>query len=235
MKILIVDDEELARQSLARKLATLDTAAQIDGVGDPHAALEQLLTDPPDVLFLDIEMPGLTGFELLAQIPADKRTFKLVFCTAYSEHALAAFEEAAVDYLLKPVEPERLQAALARSGPQPKTLPTIAKLLVRTRKGRRVVPIEDVVFFGSESHETVAYLVDGSEVVVDLSLSDLEVQTESSHYFRVHRSFLIALRHVETVGEGDTPQVELAGGHKIPLARRRKSDFLTALAAHNSD
>jgi len=234
IKILVVDDETIPREALTRKLGELRSDLDVRGAVDGWAALDEIKAWRPAVVFLDVAMPGLTGIELLGQISADDRGFALVFCTAYAEHALKAFELQAVDYLLKPVDPVRLTAALERalapSAPWSERLsePRLSRVAARTRKGTVVVDATSVTHFASEAHETVAYTDAGQELVLTLSLTDLESRLDPARFFRCHRSHIVSLPHVKEVLD-DAMVAVLADGRQIPVARRKKSELLAAL------
>lgn len=234
IKILVVDDEPIPRDALARKLSELRTDLEIHAAADGWAALDEIKAWRPAVVFLDIAMPGLTGIELLGQIGADDRNFALVFCTAHAEHALKAFELQAVDYLLKPVDPARLEAALERalapSAPWSERLaePRLTRIAARTRKGTVVVDAASIVHFASEAHETVAYTEGGQELVLTLSLSDLEARLDPARFLRCHRSHIVSLPHVREILD-DAMVAVLADGRQVPVARRKKSELIAAL------
>jgi DNA-binding LytR/AlgR family response regulator len=176
----------------------------------------------------------------------------VVFCTAHDRHATRAFEAAALDYLVKPVDPARLAAALARvrrrlaprasraSGGErlgaelararaANLVGWFERLVVRTRSRGKVeiVPVDDVLVFASEAHRAVAYTRD-AEHVLEPSLAALEPQLDPARFARVHRAFVVGLAHVEGV-EGD--EVVLAGGRRAPISRRNRTAFLGALEA----
>jgi two-component system LytT family response regulator len=248
LRTLVVDDEELACRGLRRKLLASGAVAAAETTTDPAHAVVRLRDDPPDVVFLDVQMPGLSGFDVLAQFPEPERSFAVVFCTAYDAHATRAFEAAALDYLVKPVDAARLSAALARVRRFVQTIELrsnavstselarargsglfawLERLVVRSRNGARVVDVSDVVAFASEAHRAVAY-TPGEEHVLDPSLAAIEPQLDPSRFARCHRAFIVNLTRVEAVS-GDT--ISLTGGRAVPLSRRNRKVFLDALAA----
>lgn len=197
LRILVVDDEELACRNLKRKLLAAGETL-IDYATDPAEAVMLLHRAPPDLLLLDIQMPGLTGFDVLAHFPEQERRFAVVFCTAHDEHAVQAFEAAALDYLVKPVDPVRLSAMLTRVRRQcvahPMARGTSASDIERARLagmtdwlqrvvahfhgGVEIVSLSDVLVLSSEAHRTVAYTA-GGEYVLDASLAALEPQLDA--------------------------------------------------------
>jgi two-component system LytT family response regulator len=239
---LVVDDEPLACDNLRRKLLALDAVREVRTTSDPAEAVALLRDQPPDVLFLDVRMPGLSGFDVLAQFPEPTRAFVTVFCTAYDEHAAGAFEAAALDYLVKPVDPARLAAAVARvrrfvGGALPVAneleraraagIPWfIERLVVRYHGGARVVELSDVLVLTSEAHHAVAYTTH-DEHVLEPSLAALEPQLDPTRFLRCHRASIVQLAHVTAV---EADEVTLTGGRTVPLSRRNRSLFMKALA-----
>jgi two-component system LytT family response regulator len=231
-RVLLVDDEPLALASLEAKVLGYDPTFEVALAGDPHDALAKIRTWRPAVVLLDIQMPGMSGLDLLRHLEPADRGFALIFCTAHDEHAVRAFAEAAIDYLLKPVEPERLSAALDRalrqSPPWSDRLPSghLQRLAVRTRKGVAVVSLDSVLELASEQHETVLYTAT-TEYVSDLSLAELETKLDPAAFFRCHRAHIINVHAVKAID--DATSTVLVGPRTVPLARRRKAELLSRL------
>ncbi len=219
MKCLIVDDEASARARLRRLLAAHDVQVELVGeAADGLEALEQITALRPDLLFLDIEMPGLNGFQVLQSLPERVPLPLVVFITGYDQHALAAFEANALSYLLKPVETERLAqvidrahrlhsyapqleaerrnlSSLAQSTPAPFQQPL--RYVVGRKRDRFVLltPAE-VCFFRAADGLVRAYTKDES-YWVNYQLNQLEAGLPSEMFFRAHRSALVNLRQVK--------------------------------------
>ena len=245
LRVLIVDDEELACRNLKRKVLAVGEAV-VECLTDPAEAVSRLRLAPPDLLLLDIQMPGLTGFEVLAHFPERERPFAVVFCTAHDEHAIAAFQVAALDYLVKPVDPVRLSAALARvrrhsvtrkqdSSAAPSDLDRaraqgmtgwLQRVVTQFQGSLRVVSVLDVLVFSSEAHRTVAYARD-EEHVLEASLAALESQLDPNQFLRCHRAHLVQLRCIAGV-EGAS--LVLTEGLRVPLARRCRAAVLAKLS-----
>lgn len=244
LRVLVVDDEELACRNLRRKLTSVGGVAAVEVSTDPVEAVVRLRQAPPDLLLLDVVMPGLSGFELLAQFPETERPFVTVFCTAHDEHAARAFEAAALDYLVKPVDPRRLGAALARARRFLAARPSapasearsdleraraagitgwLERLVVRSRSGARILELAEVLAISSEAHCAVAYTRD-SEHVLDASVATLEPQLAPRSFARCHRAHLVRLSQVIAV---EDDQAVLSGGRRVPVSRRCRSAFLT--------
>ena len=202
LRALVVDDEGLACRGLRRKLLASGGVTEVDVTTNPAEAVARLRDAPPDVVFLDVQMPGLTGFDVLAQFPETNRPFAVVFCTAHDTHATRAFEAAALDYLVKPVDPARLAAALARvrrhlrpdasrdelaRARAARLVGWLNRLVVRTRSGVAIVPLSDVLAIASEAHRAVAY-TRSEEHVLEPSLAALEPQLDPARFARSHRA-----------------------------------------------
>ncbi|WP_028770813.1 LytR/AlgR family response regulator transcription factor [Silanimonas lenta] len=202
MDVLIADDEPLARERLAALVDGLGGHRVVGAVADGRAVIEAC-TGPearPEVVLLDIEMPGMDGLEAARHLAALASPPAVVFCTAYDEHALAAFEAAAVDYLLKPVRAERLAAALQRAaerraGRQQMAAPALtgrqrSHLAARLRGSLRLVPVADIHYLQAEEKYVVVHHARGEDLVED-SLKSLEAEF-APRFLRIHRNCLVA-------------------------------------------
>ncbi|RMG51355.1 MAG: DNA-binding response regulator [Gammaproteobacteria bacterium] len=199
MKVLVVDDEPLARQRLVQMLEALPEAEVVGEAGNGRAALEQAERLQPDVVLMDIRMPGMDGLEAARHLAALETPPALIFTTAYGEHALEAFEAQAVDYLLKPVQRERLAEALARARrPNRAQMAELGgeagsartHICARVRGNLVLVPIEDVRYFHAEQ-KYVAVHHAGGEVLIEEPLKALEAEF-GDRFLRIHRSTLVA-------------------------------------------
>jgi two-component system LytT family response regulator len=207
----IVDDERLAVQRLTRLLEATGRVQIAGSTTDPEAALAFLQSTAVDVLFLDIQMPGLTGFDLLARL--DRDPF-VVFTTAYDKYALHAFDVNSIDYLLKPIEPERLDRALDKldriGGEARPDVRTLARELaaelaparrlerVASRVGERttVVDTARVSHFTAKDKLTFA-VVNGREHVIDYTLAQLEERLDQRRFVRIHRATIVNAAFVQ--------------------------------------
>jgi DNA-binding LytR/AlgR family response regulator len=201
LRVYLVDDERLAVERLTRLLTATGRVTIVGSSTDPEAALEFLRGHPVDALFLDIQMPGLTGFELLEQLETEAA---VVFTTAYDRYAIEAFGVNSVDYLLKPIEPERLDKALdklARFAGQPRPdMRALARELaaalapnrrlerIASRVGERtkVLEVATIGHFTSKDKLTFA-VVNGHEHVIDHTLAELEARLDPRRFARIHR------------------------------------------------
>ena len=239
-KVLVVDDEPLAAENLASKIKQVSLALTVQTEISPLAALDVLRQDPPDILFLDIRMPALSGFELLSQLEETERQFVLVFCTAYSEYALSAFKAAALDYIVKPAELSEVARAIDRATralrgewidklERTNLTPTLTRLTLDTSGGLMLLDIDRVAYITSESHQTVVYSTQHEELFCSLSLSTLEKRLPPTRFCRCHRGFIVNLEQISRI---DNDYIMLCGEDftPIPISRRSKRDLEKRLA-----
>lgn len=227
MKVMIVDDEPLARRRLERMVNALDDAEVVGMASDGTEARERLPSLAPDAVLLDIDMPECDGLTLAATttLPA------VIFITAHREHALEAFGLDAVDYLLKPVSQDRLRQALdrarARTSSTPKSAAAAApdrsrppRLTARTGDTLHVFDAAQVQRLHARDKVTL-FWVDGSEYILDDSLAEMERRLAGWDFVRVHRAELVNLAAVVSVriGAGESC-VNLRDGSQVPVSRR---------------
>ncbi|HTV18867.1 MAG TPA: LytTR family DNA-binding domain-containing protein [Polyangiaceae bacterium] len=258
LRCFIADDEPLARERLRRLLSGMPDVTIAGEAGDGVSTLEQLGANTADVVLLDIQMPELDGLAVASALAASDQAPAIVFITAYDEHALAAFELAALDYLVKPVSEERLATALgrarrARALPQTSSpssplsgLPAqLSALLARLGPAQPVRRMavrcgaKLVVFDPSRAHALVArdhysaILIDGGELLADDPLERLAQRFDPNVFLRIHRSAFINLSLLrELVHEGDRRYVAVLGdaaGTRIPVSRERLPALKAAL------
>jgi two-component system LytT family response regulator len=227
IRALIVDDERLARAELRRLLAAhpdVEVAGEARDGDDAQARLAEL---HPDVLFLDVEMPGKSVFTLLAELDTVPW---VVFTTAYDHYALKAFEVSAVDYLLKPIVPERLAEALARvrervSAPEV-SREYLQQIFVADGERCWLVLASDLSLLESEGNYTRLHFGNERPLILR-ALNQLEQRLDPRHFFRASRKHLINLRHVEGVTPWVTKglRVTLKGGREVEMSRRQTQAF----------
>lgn len=216
MKILIVDDEQLARDRLARMVGALEGCTVVGEAGNGLQALEQAQRSDPDVVLLDIRMPGMDGLETARHLGALEAPPAVIFCTAYEEHAVQAFDLQAVGYLLKPVRRENLGVALERAQRVNKAqLAALTQaddsrrshISARTRRGIELVPVDEVRYFqADQKYVTVRH--PGGEVIIDETLRELEEEFGDT-FVRIHRNSLVAAAHIERLERGDSGQARI--------------------------
>jgi len=232
LQVLVVDDEMLARSRMRKLLADCDApSAVVAGEAATAAeAMKLLALQPFDVVLLDIHMPGADGLTLAHTVQSMAQPPAIVFVTAYAEHAVAAFELEAVDYLTKPVRLERLQAALqkverARSGRA--AAAAMAETLVIHDRGRTErVPLAEVLYFKAEL-KYVTVRTAGRSYILDASLSELE-ERHNAQFLRVHRNALVARHALRALERHDDPEegegwaVRLNGVDEVLAVSRRQ-------------
>lgn len=242
MKCLVVDDESLARERLVRLLAECPGLQVCGQAANGEQGLRQIEQLQPDVVLLDIRMPGMDGLEMARHMLQLEAAPAVVFTTAYGDHALEAFETQAVDYLLKPVHPERLQQALEKarrlSGGQLKLLQAAnaghgrTHLCARTRGNLELIAIEDVVYLQAD-HKYVTVCSAGRTILIEESLKSLE-QEFADRFVRIHRNALVAsgaIRGLEKDAQGHC-RVVLAGvDERLEVSRRLLPDVRKRIRA----
>ncbi len=233
LKALVVDDEAPARSELRYLLGE---AGGVEVVGEASNALEALQlvkAIPYDVLFLDVNMPGLTGVQLAEALAAHLRPPAVVFVTAHSEYAVKAFEVKAVDYLVKPVELDRLKQALARLAPLAEQAPARVERIPVEKAGKKLlISVDDILYIMAKDDYSYLHTVT-DRYLSTMSLATLESRLESAGFFRIHRRYLVSLDRVKEVVPmyGGTLLLTLtdADGTQIPVSRRRVPSLKKAL------
>ena len=242
LRAYVLDDEALAVKRLTKLLGDTGRVAIAGSETDPERALDFLNAQPVDVLFLDIQMPGLTGFELLERL--ERHPF-VIFTTAYDRYALNAFNVNSIDYLLKPIEAERLAQALdklerlktpdvraiarqlaAELAPQRRLDRIASKVGERTT----ILDVARVTHFVSKDKLTFA-AVDGHEHVVDVTLSELEARLDARRFVRIHRATIVHLAFVQELfpAVDGGVLVRLKDKTELSVARDRVRDLKESL------
>jgi two-component system, LytTR family, response regulator len=220
MRALIVDDERLARSELRRLLAAHPEVEIVGEARHAEEALELVGKLAPDLIFLDIQMPGMTGFELLEQLDDIPQ---VIFTTAYDAYAIKAFEVSALDYLLKPIAPARLAAALAKVRP-PALQGRLEQVFVRDGDRCWIVHLPDVFLLESEGNYT-RLCFGADRPLIRRSLNALEEQLDAGMFFRAGRKQIINLKWIEKVDIGVSGGlvVTLRGGREVEMSRRQSA------------
>lgn len=236
IRVLIVDDELPARERLRRLLGGIDGVEIVGEAADGLTAIEQIRELQPDVVLLDIEMSGCRGTEVAASLPGPRP--HVIFCTAYDQFAVEAFELRAIDYLLKPVSRARLSEALLRvrqPGVATGKLPPPQRFLARAGERYVVIPTASIVAFLAEGGLTKLCTQD-REYWMDPTLNELEERLDAAHFFRVSRAAIIRLDDVKEVAPmpGGAGEVALQSGRRLEVSRRRFKDLLDHLTGDTS-
>ena len=219
LRVAIVDDEPLARRRLANLVGRTANAEVVGEAGDAEAAAQLIARVDPDVVLLDIRMPGDTGVAFARRLGARPI---VVFTTAYPEHAVEAFDAAAADYLLKPVDPDKLARALDRAATRLGAAGVAHEPRVTARSGDvvRVFAAREIARFTAQQKYTV-FVVDGIEHLIDEPLGSLEARLAPWGFVRVHRAELVQADRVRAVRpRGLGAELELDDGQTVPVSRR---------------
>jgi len=239
LKVLVVDDEPLARDRLKRMLEPETDYQVVAEAGNGEQAIEQATQHAPDIILMDIRMPGVDGLQAAQQLAQQDNPSAIIFCTAYDEYAINAFDVQAVGYVLKPVRRATLMEALGRaqriSRLQLQALtseqadaeePQVrAHLSVTTPAGLELLPLDEITHFRAD-HKYVMAFCNGRERVVDESLKALEQEFEP-RFLRIHRNCLVAVAHLESIQRTKTgqSQVHLRGvGEALTVSRRHLAE-----------
>ena len=216
LRVLVADDEEIARRRLVRLHGMLTDTELAGECSDAEELLARVREGGVDVLLLDVRMPGLSGIDAAALLPEDGPY--VIFCTAHAEHAVAAFETGAVDYLLKPVDAARLQKALDRARARRPRSAELKRLPVSTRQGIVLLDPAEISHAVLEG-ELVAIFTDTSSYLTDASLQELEGRLGSCA--RVHRRALLNLEHVVRLEPNESGGfvARTRGGHGVEISR----------------
>ncbi|GAB4094171.1 LytR/AlgR family response regulator transcription factor [Flaviaesturariibacter terrae] len=238
MRAIIIDDERLARTELRKLLQEFPEIEVVDEAGNVDEGLAKIETHNPDLIFLDIQMPGKTGFDLLAELD---RAPEVIFTTAYDDYALKAFEVNALDYLLKPVEPKRLSDAIQKlhgmdsgsGGASPVTPGEPRGLLteqdqVFVKDGDRCwfVRLGEIRLFESVGNYAKVFFGNNKPLILK-SLNALEERLDEKVFFRANRKHIVNLRLIEKIEPyfNGGLLLELKGGEKIEVSRRQTVKF----------
>lgn len=241
IRSLIIEDELHSQKTLANFIKKY--CAQVEIISSAttiKSAIAQINQLRPELIFLDIDLPDGTGFEVLEQI--EKPWPRIIFVTAYNQYAVKAFQISAVDYLLKPVDPELLVKAIEKVShteefPEQQTKKlsvlnenrlagTLNKMALPTQNGIQLVKVDDVVRLEADGNYTTIFLKDKSKILVSKKIKEFEIWLEASHFFRIHQSHIVNLELIDRYIKGEGGTVVLEDGTQLEVARRRKEDFL---------
>ena len=236
IKTIIIDDERLAREELKLLLAEFIEIDIIDEAQNGQEGIEKIKQHKPDLIFLDVSMPGMTGFEMLKQVDDVPQ---VIFITAYDEHALKAFELQAIDYILKPIDLERLNQAIKKvqsehaeiddsdfTARANKLLEPNDKVFIKDGEKCWLIELNRIRMLESDGNYVKVYF-DQFRPMVLRSLNNFETRLNPEHFFRANRKFMINLNHViaiETWFNGGL-KVELSKGEKVEISRRQAIRF----------
>lgn len=233
LKALVVDDEAPARSELRYLLGEAGGVEVVGEANNATEALQLIKAIPYDVIFLDIHMPGVSGVQLAEALAAHPRPPAIIFVTAHSEHAVKAFEVKATDYLVKPVEIDRLKQAITRLAPVAEQAPARVERIPVEKAGKKLlISIDDILYIMAK--DDYSYLHTSTDRYLStMSLASLEAKLEQADFFRIHRRYLVNLSRVKEVAPmyGGTLLLTLTDekATQIPVSRRRVPALKKAL------
>lgn len=244
MKAIIIDDEELARVTLKKNLEdncpNIEIVAILDGVS---AGVKAINKYQPDIVFSDIDMPGISGLQLLEFFNEEEINFELIYVTSFSEYAVKAFQLSAIDYLLKPIEIELLVKAVdkveKKMNFQKRERMSVLKESVAKNEFNKIalplsegvvfVDIENILVLKADNVYTEVFLKDGQKIVVSKPIKNFEkMLSDKTNFYRAHRSYIINLHQIKQYIKSDGGTVVMDNDMHVPIARERKDDFTKA-------
>jgi two-component system, LytTR family, response regulator len=242
IRSVLIDDESNSLEMMEWLLKTYCPQVTIEAMCNAaDKGIEAIKKYRPDVVFLDIEMPHMNGFDMLEQF--DKLFFDVVFCTAYDQFALKAFKYSALNYLLKPVDPDDLRETIQRleekrSAPSKEQIelllqnirqtmkPSVQRIALTTNDGMIFVATQDILYCQAESNYTTIVLKDAKKIMVSKVLKDIDETLSSSDFFRIHNSYLINLNRIKKFVRGEGGYVIMDDGTSISISRSRRQEFM---------
>lgn len=241
MRALIIEDEAHSSKTLLNFLSKYCPSIEVTGVAsNVESAVKSIKELSPELLFLDIDLPDGSGFDVLDQL--EMPWPKVIFVTAYNQYAIKAFQVSAVDYLLKPVDPELLIKSVEKAVAQPESAETdnkkmdvlrenrrsgnLNRIALPTQNGVQLVKTDQIVRLEADGNYTTVYLQDKTRVVVSRKIKDFELWLEDLPFFRIHQSHIVNLQMIDRYIKGEGGTVIMEDGSQLEVARRRKDDFL---------
>ncbi len=244
MKAIIIDDEKGVIGTISKLLE--DHFSDIDIVSTAHDIItgyNVIIEHDPDILILDINLPDGTGFDLLKKINSPR--FKLIFVTAYEDYAIKAFKYSAIDYILKPIQPDEFVAAINRAKSmkmkEDQQLKLTAlldnydeghvmkKIVLRTADSLHLVQIDDIIRCESDSNYTMFYMCNNKKILVSRTMKEYAELLKTAGFLRVHQSHLINVNHIERYAKAEGGAMIMKDGSNVPISHERKAYILKHL------
>ena len=240
IKAIIVDDEHKSVKTL--DLMLKEYCPDVEVIGFAHSAIEgakEIMSKNPDLVFLDVEMTGGTGFDLLESLP--ERNFNVIFVTAHNHYALKAIKFHAIDYILKPLDVEELKAAVSNfilKKKENKNIPSeierlidhlkiqrVKKISVPTSNGTEFISVDEILYLTAERSYCKILFTNNKSILVSKSLNEIEELLPYEKFFRIHKSHTVNLSYVKKHIKTDGGVVELSDGTKLYISRSKKDEF----------
>jgi len=247
LKAIIVDDETDCCETIAELLQSHCPEVEVTGIyHNGVEALPAILQRQPDLVFLDVEMPKMNGFEMLEQLP--QVNFDIIFTPSYDQYALKAIRFSAIDYLLKPIDRNELQKAiqmivqrsqrtiskqvevLMQRIHQP--IKSITKIALPTMEGLQMIPVDSIISCESDGNYTTLLLKGGKKLIVSTLIKDIEEMLEDHSFSRVHRSYLVNLNEVDKYIKGEGGYLVMSDGSTVDVSRGKKEILMKKLLPH---
>ncbi len=246
IKAIIVDDEPNCCETLATLLERYCPQVKVaDICYSGQAALTSIIELNPDIVFLDIEMPNMNGFELLEKLQSI--SFKLIFTTSYDQYAIKAIRFSALDYLLKPIDREELQNAVKKAmqvldRPLPQQFEVLMqklnktgtgngsqKIALPTMEGLLLIAIDSIISCASDRNYTILYLKEKQKMVISRPLKEMEELLEDHSFLRVHHSYLVNLKEINKYIRGEGGYLIMSDGSTVDISRSKKELLISKL------
>jgi two-component system LytT family response regulator len=253
IRTIIVDDERNNQQTLELLLADIEQVKIVGKASDAESARELVAATEPDLIFLDINMPGEDGFQFLDSLA--ERSFQVIFVSAYNDYGIRALKASAADYLLKPVSFDELEQAVGKVA---QLLPGKNEQLSRQQKsiidnllqqvnhpaqttkiavphvgGISFINLEDISYLQADSNYTILHRVNLQKLVVSKTLKDFEDILQDKGFMRVHKSNIVNLRYVKEYSTVEGGVVRMQDGGEVAISRRMQDEFLKRMSAHS--
>lgn len=243
MKAVIIDDEKRTRELIAKLIESFDIGIETFPLGENVASgIKAIESVHPDIVFLDIQMPDGTGFDLLKMIP--EKNFEVIFITAHEEFAIKAIKFSALDYILKPIDPEELKKAIEKAiesidnkreesqfealqlniQPHQKR-----RLVLKTQESVHVIDLDKIIRCEADRNYTSFYLVDQKKILVSKTLKDYETLLTGHNFLRIQQSHLINLDYVDRYDKANGGSVIMKDGSEVPLSPAKREIFFKIL------
>lgn len=241
IRCVLIDDESNSLEVMEWLLKKYCPQVHIEAMCQAATeGIEAINKYKPDLVFLDIEMPHMNGFDMLEQF--DKLSFDVVFCTAYDQFAIKAFKYSALNYLLKPIDPEDLRETIRRVEEKKAipakeqidlllqhlrqtTTPAVQRVALTTNDGMLFVSTADILYCEAESNYTTVVLK-SKKILVSKTLKEIDEALSGPDFYRIHHSFLINLNHVQKFVRGDGGYIMMNDGKSVSISRSKRQEFM---------